>query len=151
MPTKANHRPLSTAEVCDLFQISRSTLFRWENKPGVRPSRDRRAQRQYGPEALAAIRERCITSWVEGSRDLDTMATALEHLFLAKMHSNELVGLVELRELARATPLAPTTVKKLLGFAMERLDPDDQEFELILTTLLESCQRRRELLSQERP
>ena len=57
----AEDRTYSTAEICDMFGVSKSTLFRWE-RDGLLPSVDRdvNGQRQYSQIHLEAISGRLI-------------------------------------------------------------------------------------------
>jgi DNA-binding transcriptional MerR regulator len=156
VPTANSLKPLSTAEVCDRFQISRSTLFRWEREREIPPAqRDPRHanQRQYGREELDAIRIKHIrTIYRAGCRaeDLAALRAAQESLYILKIQSGDLVGLDELRAYLKTNALAPTTIKQLLRFAADTMDENDDVFEQTVSTVLDYCRRRREFRNQER-
>ena len=62
MVTRRNPRKYKTKEICDRFDISRATLFRWESEgllPGV--GRDWRGWRVYSENNIVAI-EKIIKS-----------------------------------------------------------------------------------------
>ncbi len=62
MVTRKNSKKYKTKDICDRFDISRATLFRWESEgllPGV--GRDWRGWRVYDDQNLRSI-ERIIKS-----------------------------------------------------------------------------------------
>ncbi len=66
MVTRRNPRKYKTKEICDRFDISRATLFRWESEgllAGV--GRDWRGWRVYSENNITAI-EKIIKSKIAG-------------------------------------------------------------------------------------
>ena len=54
----SNHNDLKTNEVCDLFDISKATLFRWERDGVIAgPSRDWRNWRLYKKKNVDEIKK----------------------------------------------------------------------------------------------
>ena len=143
MRANAKTQGLTTAEVCDLFDISRSTLFRWERERSIpAPQRDRRKanQRMYSQDDLSAIRAKYLRGLFRAgfeSEDLEALRTAQETLSLQKMVGGDLVGVEEL--INSSAPLSTLAIKQLLRVVSDRFDPTDETFEEAVRTVLKSC------------
>jgi DNA-binding transcriptional MerR regulator len=133
----------STAEVCELLRISKSTLFRWEKEGLISPpGRDLQQQREY---TLDHIRE--IGAWrlrkqleqvtkAEGDPSAEERMDSLaEYISLTKFVAfGDISGLYELAE---RSELSTRTMQQLLRAAAER-EPTDEAFQLIVGELVGS-------------
>jgi DNA-binding transcriptional MerR regulator len=141
----AEDRTYSTAEICEMFGVSKSTLFRWE-RDGFLPSVDRdvNGQRQYSQIHLEAISGRLIKRLGKemvqaATRENDQALQALtEAVSLRKFLAGDETGL---RELAEYDRLPPDTILQLLRVAIERSRPGDPLFcDILKVALDQSCQ-----------
>lgn len=129
------------AKVCEVFGISKSTLFRWEREGKIEaPARDRLGQRQYSQAHMSEIGKLLYSKLYEQAARAESEPGARERLnslqeeiALAKfVYFGDIVGLYELAE--RET-LAHTTIQKLLGEAARR-EPSDDTFRLIVSEII---------------
>ena len=114
----------SPAEICEIFDISKSTLFRWEEEeliPVVR--RDRHHQRQYERAHLKAISDRqkqVLKKRFDSAAELDDERSLvdLEHIHESNALRKMLVGdRSGFDELESAKRIAASTIKHLLRIA----------------------------------
>ena len=137
-------RSYSTAEICEMFNISKSTLFRWERE-GLLPSipRDISGQRKYGPEHLRLISERQKEKLgrrfeqIAEDGDEESYWEISEALSLNKFLEGDSTGLFELAEHPRVS--AETQVQ-LLRIALDHYQPGDPVFQEIIRIIHEQNQ-----------
>ncbi len=129
----------TTATLCEMFNISRSTLFRWERQgklPSGDPfppvSRDVNGQRQYSWKHRAAIakyqlkrRFEQIASAEDQAYAIDNVDIVWEQLSLYKFI--ELRDSTGLRELSERPTLAPDIIHQLLREAT-KYHPSEEMF-----------------------
>lgn len=129
-------RTYTTAEVCELFNISKSTLFRWERE-GILPPipRDLGGQREYGKEHLRKISDkqkekihRRLDQIAEKSEP-DNQMVLFETLSLNKFLEGNTIGLFELRE---HDQISAQTQMQLLKIAVDQYRPGDPIFNEII-------------------
>ena len=131
----------STAEVCELLRISKSTLFRWE-KDGLitPPDRDLQQQRQYTIDHIREIGAWRLRKQLEQVTKAESdpsaeerMDSLAEYISLTKFVAfDDISGLYELAE---RTELSTRTMQQLLRAASER-EPTDEAFQLIVGELV---------------
>ena len=138
-------RVYSTVEICQMFQISKSTLFRWERENLLPPvGRDLTNQRQYTREHVRAIRARLMKQLgarleqTDRLRDDAALQTIWEAITLHKFLDGNLLGL---DELAGYRSLSPATITQLLQVALEQYEVGSVTFNRILQVALEKSQR----------
>lgn len=112
---------LSSAEVCELFEISKSTLFRWEKeKRFPKPLRDSNNQRLYSIDQIKAINERKRYSQYEkftATEDPNNISNLKKiHIenSLYKLIIGNAGGIKELKEHGRLEPDEIITAIKIL-------------------------------------
>ncbi len=145
-------RTYSTAKVCEMFEISKSTLFRWEREkvgwlPPVR--RDINDERQYTSDHIEAIRKylnkkkyRSATS----AEDVARLGEVEEKATLRKFISQrELATLHNLGE----RELSDETIKQLLQIALEDYSPRNDVFREIIKVIYEQVTSTEPGLSTE--
>jgi len=135
----------STVEICQMFDISKSTIFRWE-KQRILPKvdRDETGQRIYTRKHFEAISQqlmqRLAQEFNRAASDEDTrnMAKLHEAMALQKFLSGDMLGL---SELAEQKSLSGETISRLLHFLVEqRYEPGDERFCRIAQVIYEqSC------------
>ncbi len=139
----AIERTFSTAEICELFGISKSTLFRWERDRRI-PTvpRDANGQRRYSNAHLQAIaerlRERYKRQFAEAANSEDTgrmQTIAQTHSFI-KFLQGEPVGL---QELEAYDALPPHLIRHLTRILADYYTPDDPEYCGIIRVLAKQC------------
>ena len=122
----------STAEICEMFGISKSTLFRWERE-GLLPTipRDITGQRQYGQVHITAISKRQKAQLgkrfdraVEAG-DETSLLLISEAVALRKFLEGDITGLYELSELEN---VSNETLKQLMQIGLEQFEPGDEVF-----------------------
>jgi len=131
----------STAEICEMFSISKSTLFRWE-RDGHLPSipRDITGQRQYSQEHIKAISERqkkqLSRQYAHAIKagDEESLIQISEAVALRKFLEGDVTGLYELAELST---VSPDTLRQIMQIALEQYNPEDQLFCEIIRVLWE--------------
>jgi len=131
----------STAEICELFGISKSTLFRWERE-NLLPSipRDISGQRLYTQDHVLAISERQkkqlgkrFERAVEAG-DETSLIRIQEAVALRKFLEGDVTGLYELEELPA---VSNGTLKQIMQIGLDQYEPGDQTFCEIIRVLWE--------------
>jgi len=139
--TAMKENTYTTAEICEMFGISKSTLFRWEREellPLI--PRDIGGQRQYTQEHINAISERQKTQLgkryqraVEAG-DEDGLQQISEAVALRKFLEGDTTGLYELAELPE---VSDDTLRQLLQLALDQYAPGERIFCEIIRVLWE--------------
>lgn len=140
----SGERVYSPNDICKMFNISKSTLFRWEQEEWFpRVSRDLRGQRQYTQAHIQAISEKQKEQLskqfgraadVENNATLEGIAQAIS---LHKFLEGDMTGLYELAEYPR---LPPDIILQLAQRALERYTPADKAFcEIMQVVWKQSC------------
>ena len=134
---------LSPAEICDVLNIAKSTLLRWERDHQIPAAvRDTSGERRYGSTHIQAIAEKVIKSRYDVAAKSDN-AAALDELTevsaLCKFLEGSRLGLYELAERPR---LSERTLKELLSRALQ-LHPSDEQFANIVEVLWSHVSRTR--------
>jgi DNA-binding transcriptional MerR regulator len=135
-------RTYAPAEICEIYGIARSTLFRWEAE-GVIPTvaRDITNQRRYTHEHIRAINKRQYGQLRQRferalqSEDRLIQTEIMECLSLRKFMEGDVTGLYELGE---SPSLTPRTIRQLLRAAIEECEPTDALFSEILEVILKN-------------
>jgi len=137
---KKNHI-YSTAEVCEMFNISKSTLFRWERDGELPPiARDITGQRQYNLDHITAISEKQKKQL--GKRYAHAIKTGnetsliriTEAVAIRKFLEGDITGLYELAELPDVTP---DTLRQIMQIGLDQYQPGDRTFCEIIRVLWE--------------
>lgn len=122
----------SPAEVCDLFDISKSTLLRWERENIISPAkRDSADQRQYAEENLREIgqqlKRQIVTQFKRTnlSNNNEELNKAYENLYIWKFILNEPTALDELENYPI---LSSQAIRKLHRIGLERYEPSSPMF-----------------------
>jgi DNA-binding transcriptional MerR regulator len=131
----------STAEICEMFGISKSTLFRWE-RDGQLPAipRDITGQRQFSREHLIAISERqkkqLSRQYAHAIKadDQDSLKQISEAVAMRKFLEGDVTGLYELAELET---VSSDTLRQIMQIGLEQYNPGDQTFCEIIRVLWE--------------
>ncbi len=140
----ADDRVYSTHEICQMFQISKSTLFRWEREqvlPAV--GRDLSNQRQYTQVHVRAIRARRMKQLGQRLEQTDrlkddaALQAIWETITLHKFLGGNRLGL---DELAGYACLSPPTITQLLQVALDQYEVGSETFCRILQVALEKSQ-----------
>jgi hypothetical protein len=128
-----------------MFNISKSTLFRWEHEDWFPPvGRDLNNKRQYTWEHIQAI------TMKRNRRQFEQAASAEDEVRLGEIWGESLSlhkfiymgDATGLQELAEYPGLAPETTRQLLRAALEDYEPGDETFCQILRVILEkNCKR----------
>ena len=147
MPNKA----YTTAEVCEMFNISKSTLFRWE-RDGVLPSipRDISGQRRYTQEHLHLISKRQNEKLgrrfeqIAEQGDEDSYWAISETLALNKFLEGDSTGLLELAEHPK---ISADIQLQLLKIAIDQHQPGDPIFNEIIKIIYEHIQPENQSLA----
>ncbi|MCJ7700131.1 MAG: MerR family DNA-binding transcriptional regulator [Anaerolineales bacterium] len=131
----------STAEICEMFGISKSTLFRWEREDLLpRIPRDISGQRQYNLDHITAISERQKKQL--GKRYADAIKTGdesslqqiSEAVAIRKFLEGDITGLYELAELPE---VSSDTLLQIMQIGLEQYEPGDHTFCEIVRVLWE--------------
>lgn len=121
---------LSPAELCEVLDIAKGTLLRWEREGRIpRAIRDVSGERRYGPAHIQAIAEKVLSSryaHAARSEDYDAIGELDEALALCKFLQGRETGLDSLGEAPR---LSDRTIKRLLSHALE-LSPSEEREQL---------------------
>ena len=134
----------STAEICEMFSISKSTLFRWEregNLPAI--TRDISGQRQYNQEHIIAIsdkqKKQLGKRYAHAIRagNMTSMLLISEAHAIMKFLEGDITGLYELAELPE---VSTDTLKQLMQIGLDQYDPGDITFCEIIRVLWEHSQ-----------
>lgn len=130
-------RKFTPAEVCDIFDISKSTLFRWEKDRLIpSPERDLRQQREYTQAHMAEISRLLFRKRVQSVANTEHEPGAQQRLdaITEQVALNKFVVLGDiggLYELAERETLSDETIKLLLKEAARR-SPSDEAFRWIV-------------------
>jgi hypothetical protein len=131
----------STAEVCEMFGISKSTLFRWEREGLLPPiSRDISGQRLYTQDHLIAISKRQKKQLGKqfesaiAAGDQNGLLQISEALALRKFFEGDITGLYELAELPTVSADA---IRQLMQIGLDQYTPSDPLFCEIIRVLWE--------------
>lgn len=131
----------STAEICEMFGISKSTLFRWEREDQLPLiPRDISGQRQYNLDHIIAISERQKKQL--GKRYADAIKTGNESslqqiseaVAIRKLLEGDITGLYELAELPE---VSSDTLRQIMQIGLEQYEPGDHTFCEIVRVLWE--------------
>jgi len=133
----------SPSEVCETFDIAKSTLYRWEQDGKIPPaSRKLSGEREYSEDHIKKIaeikRDMLTREYQRASQteDIDRMKQIHEASSQIKaLYLNDLTGLCELAEYGS---LPNKTIKELLIKA-SNLEPKDQLFRGIVELLHFKC------------
>lgn len=135
----------SSSEICDLFGISKSTLFRWEDQGDIPPvKRDINDYRQYTDQHVDAIsklqeKKKMVPQYkraYEAERK-EQLALIHEQLSMRKFLQGDVLGLYELQEYPN---LSVDIVRRLMRIALEQYNPKDREFcEIIRAISRQTC------------
>ena len=137
----------SPAQICRKFDISKSTLFRWEDNGYIpAPDRNLRGERCYTQSDLEAIarffqsrrhRQRYAQILAEDNEDTRPKLEELgeQNALFKFVNLRDPTGLVELREYS---PLQPSTIRQLLKVAVEKCDPNGDRFWDIMDVIYET-------------
>ena len=137
----AKDRTYTTVEICEMFSISKSTLFRWEREsllPAI--PRDITGQRQYRQTHITAISERQkiqLGKRYERASDAGDETSLLlisEAVSLRKFLEGDVTGLYELSE---CESVSPETLKQLMQIGLEQFEPGEKIFCEIIRVLWE--------------
>ena len=147
MTTNFTYTP---ADLCEMLNISKSTLFRWERE-GVLPSptrdqTDQRHGRIYTQEHIQAIgqkqKEQFEKQYEQAGKDRSWDSRSLKDLLetnsLRKFLEGNEIGLRELREYDQ---LLPKTIRTLLQVALEQCVPEDDIFYNIIQVVYEQISK----------
>jgi DNA-binding transcriptional MerR regulator len=148
MVEKSDFKYLSPAQICDLFEISKSTLFRWE-KAGIisPPQRDELEQRQYTQKNIFEIAQQlkpqiktkmARTSSIENIDDED-IEKAHESLYIWKFIQNQPNVLDELGYYSPT--LSEESIQKLCKIGFERYEPLSKEFIQFAKIIIEKSEQ----------
>lgn len=122
------------AQICKMFDISKSTLFRWEREGHIPPARrDWQGYRQYTSEHVQALLKRRVAKLMSGRNEGPATQKKLEqYTELASLqkfiNQKDKLGL---NELAEHEFLSAETIHRLLQEA-QRYDPADEVFGQII-------------------
>jgi hypothetical protein len=131
----------SPAEVCELFGIAKTTLFRWEQEDWFpRVGRDLSGQRQYSREHIQAIAGKQIEKLSKEydralrDEDMDRLQELHEAISKFKFLQDNRTGLSELREYSH---VSDATSRLLLRSAWEQYSPHDRTWREIIKVVLD--------------
>lgn len=139
------NRVYSPAEVCEMFDISKSTLFRWEQKhwfPAV--ARDLSNQRQYTSEHIRAITEEQkakLSKQLERvfeAGDVTAYREVLRAVSMYKFLEGDRTGLCEL---SQYPTLPPGLVRQLLEMATKEYELGDPHLNDVLEIVLDQSRK----------
>jgi DNA-binding transcriptional MerR regulator len=138
--TKKEH-VYATAEICAMFSISKSTLFRWEREGQLPPiPRDISGQRQYSLDHLIAISERqkkkLGVQYAHAIKDGNeiSLLQISEAVAMRKFLEGDITGLYELAELPE---VSNDTLKQIMQIGLDQYEPGDRIFCEIIRVLWE--------------
>jgi hypothetical protein len=135
------HQIYATAEVCEMFGISKSTLFRWEREGTLPPvPRDISGQRQYNLDHISAISERQKKrlgkqyAHAIKSGDEKSLLHISEAVAIRKFLEGDITGLYELAELPE---VSNETLLQIMQIGLDQFEPGDRTFCEIIRVLWE--------------
>ncbi len=132
-------RRYSTVEVCEMFRVSRSTLFRWERE-GMLGEVERGIDddRKYSSENLKLLRNKKFSKQYKSqivqsdkskyniNHYKQNITNITQDMSVSKVLIGDITGLVELED--QQEPLKPKHAQHLLRFATNELEPKDEQF-----------------------
>jgi DNA-binding transcriptional MerR regulator len=131
----------ATAEVCEMFGISKSTLFRWEREGLLPPvPRDMTGQRQYNLDHISTISERqkkqLGKQYAQAIKTGDeaSLLQISEAVAIRKFLEGDITGLYELAELPE---VSNETLLQIMQIGLEQYEPGDRTFCEIIRVLWE--------------
>jgi len=131
----------STVEICEMFKISKSTLFRWE-KEGQLPAvpRDITGQRQYSQEHIRTISKRQkqqlgkqFAHAIKTGNESNLLQIS-EAISMRKFLEGDITGIYELAELPE---ISQDTLRQLMQLGLNQFEPGDRIFCEIIRVLWE--------------
>lgn len=132
----------SPSEVCEFFDISKSTLFKWEQDGKIAPTRKLSGEREYNQSHIKEIAEIKIQLLKRDLRratrteDIERMKQIYEAISHIKaLYLNDISGL---REIAEHDTVPNKIISELLIKA-SHLDPKDQIFREIIGLVNVRC------------
>ena len=135
----------ATAEVCEMFGISKSTLFRWEREGLLPPvPRDISGQRQYNLDHISAISERQKKQLGRQfehaikTGDQSTLLQISEAVAIRKFLEGDITGLYELAELPE---VSNETLLHIMQIGLDQYEPGDRTFCEIIRVLWEHTRK----------
>lgn len=148
----------SPADLCKLFGISKSTLFRWESEdwfPAIRRGDDSR-QREYGIEHVQTIAshkiEKLENAFVTAYKrpHLESLRELHLELSFRKVLAGDLIGLKEMDASLSTTPeRSEEYILRLVAVALNHYSPRDTEFLAIIRVVEHLCHILQEILESE--
>lgn len=132
----------SPAELCELFDVAKTTLFRWEQEDWFpRVPRDLKGERQYSHEHIKAISDRHVeklTSQYDEAARSEDKARMWEIQRRVDMLRAIQGDIISVRHLVEAGHVSPADTRQLVRMAYERYDPTEPEFYSFLEEVLET-------------
>ncbi len=132
------------AQICKMFDVSKSTLFRWEREGHIPPAqRDWQGYRQYTSEHVQALLKKHLDKLMsrgsEGPATQEKLERYTELASLQKfINGKDKLGL---SELAEHESLSAETIYRLLQEA-QRYDPSDEMFGQIIELVYNKTRKR---------
>jgi len=133
------HRKYTPVEVCEIFDVSKSSLFRWEEDGVIPPvGRDERNQRVYTHEHVEAISRRQTEllrkryEAASNTEDQRALMEVSEANALRKFIAGNMTGL---QEMERFPSLSPRTIRQLLRVASDEQGHSDELFRAVIKVL----------------
>lgn len=131
----------TTAEICEMFGISKSTLFRWEKEEQLpHIPRDINGQREYDLDHIHAISERQkkqLSRRYAHAIKVGSETSLLrisEAVAIRKFLEGDITGLYELAELP---DVSTDTLRQIMQIGLDRFEPGDRTFCEIIRVLWE--------------
>lgn len=144
--TTEPERTYSSAEVCKILDISKSSLFRWEKDDWFPPvRRDSKNRRLYTQTHLQTISDRLLKKRYEDAaiaEDERFFKVSEENSLHKFIFHNDPVGLRELNGMTAIVTLSLNTVIKLLEEAIYHYQYSDEVFLEILKLATEQTEKR---------
>lgn len=140
------NRTYSPAEICQIFNVSKSTLLRWE-RDGILPPIGRGMksdQRQYTQSHVRTISEKLKAQLVRQysrsseMQDIEGLKKIHEVSGLQKIIRGDLIGLYELAEFSR---LSPEAILQLAQIAIEEYEPASSTFSEIMKVVTQQSSK----------
>lgn len=144
-------RTYSPVEICEMFDISKSTLLRWERDGVISsakrdPHTDQRLYTQENIHEISDLRHEQLARRYEkmsDREDVEGMARIQEELSTWKVIKGEMIGL---EELAGFSGLSARTIRQLCRIALEQHQPESPMFCQIMRVVADqSCKLSKRL------
>ncbi len=133
----------STNDVCEFFNISKSTLFRWEKEARIGPIKRSAGERVYLNADLSKIIQLKLAALYEKAARLDNAEEIHEIDYkksLYKIFCGNKIGLDELREYNyKKKEFPPDDIKLLLKFTIDRYNPNEPYFVQVIDLVSKMC------------